>query len=88
MTSRFIDPLDLKTIYLNYFLGNQMLFSVALILIVSFVSAYLNISNKIFLFILAISSLIMGAYLGQGMYVFVLFLVGFFVYKSFIRLLQ
>jgi len=88
MPSTFIEPMDFKRIYINYFLGNQTLFSFAFVLVIAFDCALFNISNKVFLIILAISSIIMGAYLGQGLYVFVLFLVGFFVYKAFTRLLQ
>jgi hypothetical protein len=88
MPNTFIQPFDLKTLYINYFLGSSTLFLIAFVLVISFACALFNISNKVFILILAICSLIMGAYLGQGVYVLVLFLIGFFVYKSFTRLLQ
>jgi hypothetical protein len=88
MPSNFIPPFDFKTVYLNYFLGSQELFSIAMVLLLSFLSAYFGMSNKVFLVVLAISLLIMGAYIGASFYILVLFMVGFFTYKAFTRILQ
>jgi hypothetical protein len=88
MASRFIDPFDFKTIYLNYFLGNQLLFPFFFIIILSFVCAYMNISNTIFLILLALGSLMFAAYMGLSIYILVLFLIGFILYKMFSRILQ
>jgi len=52
-------------------------------LIFSFVSASLNISNKIFLILLAIGSLMFGAYMGQSTYVFTLFITGLVLFYMF-----
>jgi len=86
--SVFIEPFDLQKIYIDYFLGNQALFPFLFIIIFSFVSATLNISNTVFLILLAIGSLMFGAYMGQSIYILVLFLVGFILYKMFSRLFQ
>ena len=88
MTSVFIQPMDFKTIYINYFLGNQALFPYLFIILFSFIAATLNISNTIFLILLGLGSLMFGAYMGQSLYVFTLFIIGFFVYKIFTRILQ
>jgi len=87
-TSVFIEPFDFKTIYITYFLGNQALFPFVFIIILSFICALMNMSNTIFLILLAIGSLMFGAYMGQSLYVFTLFIIGFFVYKIFGRILQ
>lgn len=83
--SQFIEPFDFQTVYVNYFLGNQELFPFLFVIILSFASAYLNISNTIFLILLAIGSIMFGAYLGQAFYIFALFLIGFAIYKMFSR---
>jgi hypothetical protein len=86
MPSTFIEPFNFQQIYIQYFLGNQILFPFIFIILLSFVSAYLNISNRIFLVLLAIGSIMFGAYMGEAMYIFVLFLVGFILYKMFGRI--
>ena len=83
MTSVFIEPFDFKTIYVNYFLGSGALFPFLFVILLSFVCASLNISNTIFLVLLAIGSVMFGAYMGQAVYTLVLFLVGFVLYKMF-----
>jgi len=88
MTSRFIEPFNFKEIYINYFLGNQALFPFVFIIIFSFVSALLNLSNTIFLILLTIGSVMFAAYMGQEIYVLVLFVVGFILFKMFSRILQ
>lgn len=88
MPTNFVQPFDFKTIYINYFLGNQLLFPFLFVIILSFVSAYLNISNTIFLILLAIGSLMFGAYMGQAIYILVLFGVGFILYKMFSRIFR
>jgi hypothetical protein len=88
MPSRFIDPFDFKTIYVNYFLGNQLLFPFFFIIILSFVCAYMNISNTIFLILLALGSLMFASYMGLSIYILVLFVMGFILYKMFSRILQ
>lgn len=88
MPTNFIQPFDFKTIYINYFLGNQLLFPYLFVIILSFVSAYLNISNTIFLILLGIGSLMFGAYTGEGIYTLTLFLIGFVLYKIFGRIFQ
>jgi len=86
--SVFIEPFDFSKIYMNYFLGNQALFPFLFIIIFSFVSATLNISDTVFLILLAIGSIMFGTYMGQEIYILVLFLVGFMLYKMFSRILQ
>jgi len=83
MTSTFIEPFDFSKIFINYFLGNQALFPYLFILIFSFVSAYLNLSNKIYLILLALGSLMFGAYMGQSLYVLTLFLTGLILFYIF-----
>lgn len=88
MPTNFIEPFDFKTLLINYFLGNQLLFPFFFIIVLSIACAYMNISNRIYLIILAIGSLMFGAYLGQALYILVLFLIGFVLYKMFGRIFE
>jgi len=82
MTSFYIDPLDLKTILINYLLGTTELFMFALIIVLSIICAYYQMSNRIYFIILIISSIIMAGYLGQSIYVLIIFLIGTVTYKG------
>lgn len=84
----YINPFDFKTIFVNYFLGNQLLFPFLFILIFSFASARLNISGTIFLILLTLGSVMFGAYMGQAIYILVVFIVGFVLFKAFSRIFQ
>lgn len=84
--SEYIYPFDFKKIFLEYFLGSAELFTFAFMIIISFSCAYFRMSNKLYLTILAISSLIFGFYLGSAIYVLVLFLVGYISFKSIARI--
>lgn len=86
MPSQYIAPFDFKKIFLDFFLGNQSLFMFAFMIIISFSCAKLQIPDKIFLVILTLSSLIFGFYLGEGIYVFILFIVGYISFKSIARI--
>ncbi len=82
----YISPFDFKTIYINYFLGNQLLFPFLFVIILSLSCAYLNVSNTIFLILLTIGSVMFAAYIGQAIYILVIFIVGFILFKSFSRI--
>jgi hypothetical protein len=86
--SVFVEPFDLKSVYITYFLGNQLLFPFFFVMLLSYGSAYLGISNKIFLILLGLGSLMFGAVMGQAYYILALFMVGFVIYKIFGRILQ
>lgn len=86
MTSTYINPLDFKKIFLDYFLGSLELFTFAFIIVISFASAKMGLSNRVFMVVLALSSLIFGYYLGNVIYVFVLFLIGYISFKSIARI--
>ena len=86
MPSEYISPFDFKKIFMEFFLGSQQLFMFAFIILMSYVSAKMGIPNKVFMVLLGIISLMFGLYLGQGVYVFVIFLIGFISFKSIARI--
>jgi len=84
--TEFIQPFDFKKIFMDYLLGNPDLFFYALILIISFACAKFGMSNKIFLIVLAISSLLFASILGQAIYILILLIIGFISFKALSRL--
>lgn len=83
---KYIAPFDLRKILVDYLLGSNVLLAFALIIGYSLLAARFGFSNKIYLTLLVISSVIMGVFLGEAIYVLVLVLVGFAVFKTFGRL--
>ena len=82
----YINPGNLKKIFMEYFLGSQELFVFALLLIVSYACAYFQISNRNFGLILVISSIVFSVYLGQAFYFLILVVLGFILFKGFGRM--
>ena len=86
MCAEYISPLDFKKIFLDYFLGSPELFIFAFIIIFSFAAAKFGMPNKIYLVLLAISSLLFAIYLGTAFYILVLFIVGYISFKFIAKL--
>lgn len=84
----YVEPFDFKTIFLNYFLGNSILFPFAFIILISLLAGYFQVPDKAFMIILTIGSVMFGTYMGEVYYVLILFIVGFLIYKSFSRIFQ
>lgn len=82
----YINPFDFRTIFVNYFLGGTELFIFAFIILISFACAKFGMSNRIFMMILAISSLIFAGVLGQAVYILIIFVIGFISFKAIGRL--
>ena len=78
----FINPLDFKKIFMEIFLGSPTLLIFILTIAISFASAKFGMSNRNFGIILVISSILFAAYLGEPIYLFVLILIGFTIFKS------
>jgi len=76
MTTVFINPFNFYDIIVNYFFGTSELFIFGFIIATSFTAAYFSMSNKIFLTLLAIGSLIFAGYLGQEIYILIILIIG------------
>jgi hypothetical protein len=77
----YIEPFDLKTIFLNYVIGNTLLFYYVFIIVLAWGCAYFNMSNKNFYIILAIVSLMFGAYLESAVFFVTVVIIGIFSFK-------
>jgi len=78
----YINPLDLKTIYMDYLLGSPQLVVFALLLLISYACAYFQMSTKNFSFILVIAALMFTYYLGQAWYFIIIVILGFVLFKG------
>ena len=87
MVTEYINPLDLRKIFIDYFLGSSQLFTYAFIFLFSFTCAYFQMSNRVFMVLLALSSLIFSFMLGQPIYILIILVVGYVSFKSLARIL-
>lgn len=84
----YINPLDIKTVILDLFLGHPSILAFATVILISFLSAKFNMSNRNFMIILMVSSIIMAGYMGEAIYIIILVLLGFIIFKSLSRVWQ
>lgn len=78
----YIEPFDVKKIFLEYFLGTTELLIFAILLLISFLCAKYQMSNRNFMIILAFSSIIFAGYLGNAIYFLILVIIGFVSFKT------
>lgn len=85
----FIEPLDLRTIFIDYFLGSMQLFIFAFIIVFSFACAKFGMSNRLYLVLLAISLVLISLVTQiNGIYVLVVSIVGIIAFNSLSRLVK
>ena len=84
----YIEPLNIKYILYDLFLGHPSMVAFALVILISFVSARFQMSNRNFMIILVISSLMMAGYLGEAVYILVLVLIGIVTFYSLSRMFR
>lgn len=83
----FINPLDIKKVIIDYFLGGPELLIFGLMILISSVCAKYQMNGKQYMVILAISSLIFAGVLGQAIYIIILLVIGLISFKSIARIL-
>jgi len=87
MAIEYINPLDLRKIFVDYFLGSSQLFTYAFVFLFSFICAYFQMSSRVFMVLLVLSSLIFSFMLGQPIYILIILVVGYISFKSLARIL-
>lgn len=88
MPTDYIQPFDFRKILVNYFLGSTELFLYAFIIVFSFFAAKFQFSNRIYLLLLTIGSLIFAGILGEAIYILIFVIIGFSSFKIIGRLMQ
>lgn len=76
----YINPLDFRKILVELLLGKEELFLFGFVICFSFVSAKMGMSNKIFLILLTLGSVIFSMVLGEAIYMLIIFLTGFLIF--------
>ena len=84
----YIEPLDFKKIILDLFLGHPSMLTFSAIILISFLSAKFQMSNRNFMLILVISSLILAAYMGEAIYIIILVIIGMVTFYSLSRMFR
>jgi len=72
----------LKTIFLEYFLGSPQLLMFALLIGISYLAAKFQFSNRNFMIILVITALIFAGVIGQAVYILIIIILGFVIFKT------
>jgi hypothetical protein len=78
----FLKPFDFERIIIDYFLGGYTLFAFAFIIFMSSICAYFRMSTRLFMILLLVGGFIFSFILDPAIYIFLLMLFGFFVFKS------
>lgn len=88
ITAEYIAPGNIRKIVLEYLIGSPELLIFALLIGVSYLSAKFQMSNRNFMLILIISSMVFAGILGEALYILILLIIGFVTYKTFARILS
>lgn len=83
----YIEPFNLEKLFINYFAGGTFIFSVLLLLFLTYFAAKFGMTLRVYLSLLSVASIIMAFWMGIW-YFFVLMLVGFVLFKVIAKLTQ
>ncbi len=84
----YIEPFDFRKIIVDIFLGNIELFMFAFVIVFSFTSAKMGMSNRIFMILLAIGAVMFGGVMSSGIYTLTILLIGIVTYKGVSRIIS
>lgn len=60
----FIDPFNFREIFMNYLFGNAFLFSLGIIILISYIAGKIGMTTRIFFVLLFLASVIMAQLMG------------------------
>lgn len=85
---QYISPFDFRKILVDIFLGNIELFMFAFVIVFSFAAAKMGMSNRIFMILLAIGSVMFGGVMSSGIYTLTILIIGIVTYKGVSRVIS
>lgn len=85
--TNFVEPLDLRTILVNYFAGNVDIFSFISVIALAALAAYFKMPDMIFLIMLGLFVVFMAAYM-PGLYLLVVLGTGLLVFYSISQIIK
>lgn len=81
----YIEPFDFRQIIVNLFLGNIELFMFGFVIVFSFSAAKMGMSNRIFMILLGIGSVLFGGVMDAGIYTLAILIIGIITYRGISR---
>ncbi|MFP4019681.1 MAG: hypothetical protein ACLFUH_10570 [Bacteroidales bacterium] len=83
----YIDPFNFKEIFMNYLFGNAFLFSLGIIILISYIAGKFGMTTRIFLVLLFLASVIMAQLMGFW-YLLSAIIIAFITFKVTARFTQ
>jgi hypothetical protein len=77
----FVQPLDLQTIFVNYFAGSMTIFFFIIMAVLAYLAAKFRMPNQITLIMIVLFVIFFASYYSL-LYVIVIFLIGLLIYYS------
>lgn len=81
-----INPFDLERIFVVIVAGSPEIFTGMMILFLSALAGYFHMDNKVMMIMYALAGIIMGLYIGQGLYILIILAIGLITFYSITRL--
>jgi hypothetical protein len=88
MTATYIDPLNLKYLFVNTFAGSSLVFGFIFFIGISILAGMFKMPNIIYLIMLALASIMLQGWIGGGFYllaVLIASLVAFFAISKIVK---
>ena len=82
MVTEYIDPLNLKYLFESSLAGSPAIFFGLFIIAFSVLAGTFRMKGEIFLFLIALSSIILYNWFQGGLYVLVIFIGGLLIFKA------
>ena len=80
--SSYILPFDLERIFLHLFAGSPELFTFIAIIVISGALAFFRVPDKVYLPMLALFGILFALWIGAGLYVLTILIVGLITFKA------
>lgn len=88
MVSDYIQPLDLKYIFINVLSGNHLVFTGIFLIALSIIAGLFKMPNSIFLIMLALSSIFLYNWFGGGIYLLVMLIGGMITFWGISKIIK
>lgn len=78
----FIFPFDFEKIFLHLFAGSPDIFTFIAVIVISGALAYFRVPDKVYLPMLALFGVLFALWVGAGLYVLTILIVGLITFKA------
>jgi len=87
MLFNIIQPLDLETIFVNYFAGSYKIFFFIAMIVFAYLGARFRMSNNVFLILMGLFVIFMANYYSL-LFTITIFLIGLFFYYTLSKIIK